>query len=88
MCVCLDVDAPCLEQGGISQPLFSRQSKPSQGVRAYTPPPPPPHPTLSSISPFPLFEIAWTESNTAFSIYTFDQQPIEHTASGTQCITL
>ncbi|KAI4822329.1 hypothetical protein KUCAC02_007883 [Chaenocephalus aceratus] len=36
------VDAPGLEQGGISQPLFSCQGKPSLGLRAYTAPPYPP----------------------------------------------
>lgn len=73
-CVCVSVWMWMwmrLEQGveveAIFQPLFSRQSKPSLGVRAYPTP-------LPSISPLPLFEFAWTGSYTSFSIYTPDQQ--------------
>ena len=78
----------CLSRYGCSSragsPSLSSQARVNPlWVLGHTSPPP-----LSSVSPLPLFEFAWTGSYTPFSIYTSDQQPIEHTASGTQCITL
>lgn len=75
--------------GGISQPLFSCQGKLSPGALrgVYSTPPPHTHthPTLPSVPSLPLFELALTGS---FCIYTPDQQPVERTASATQCISL
>lgn len=72
----------------ISQPLFSCQGKLSSGALRgvyNTPSHPATRPTLPSIPSLPLFELALTGS---FCIYTPDQQPVERTASATQCISL
>lgn len=71
--------------GGISQPLFSCQGKLSPGALRGVYRTPSPHPTLPSVPSLPLFELALTGS---FCIYTPDQQPVERTASATQCISL
>lgn len=73
-----------VEEGGISQLLFSCQGKPSLGLQGVCRPPSPLSSlSLPSISPLPLFELPLTGSYTPFSIYTPDQQPVEHTASRT-----